>query len=496
MATISEAFATGVKTLSGTTADAITLTNRDSHKVLITNVSGATALHAIIRDLTSAVGSAGTLTMDTEPVGDAAAQGTLTIAEAGSGGVQAVGTMTIAEPVSDGDTYTLDAKVYTLETSLTNVDGNVAIGGSEAQTKLNLIAAIDLSGTAGVDYATAMTAHTTITAAAFSGDTAAFTAVLPGTAGNALVSTETFTHGSNVFDATTLGTTTAGVEEDTFTIDSKVYRLQTTLTNVNGNIALGGSEAQTKLNIVAAVNYLQTTGATTGKPGTDFAAAMTAHPTVSISDFTGDDAILTADSTGVAGDALVSTETFAGATNVFDATTLGAVTAGTDADTLTLDTRVYTFTSALTPTDAKDTVLIGANLAAAKVNLVAAINLTGTAGTEYSEAHSTAHATVSVAAFAGDDMVATAKITGTSGNSIATTETFLAGSNVFDAATLGTTTAGVERVATTATAAADRHVIPAGLTLEVPSKQYGVREDGLVMSLVGNGNTYVVQLVD
>ncbi len=40
-----------------------------------------------------------------------------------------------------------------------------------------------------------------------------FTAVNQGTAGNSIDTTETFTPGSNVFDAATLGTTTAGVDE-------------------------------------------------------------------------------------------------------------------------------------------------------------------------------------------------------------------------------------------------------------------------------------------
>jgi hypothetical protein len=128
--------------------------------------------------------------------------------------VAAQGTLTIAEPVTDGDTYTIDAKTYTLQTSLTDVDGNVAIGGSEAQTKLNIVAAMDLSGVAGTDYATSMTAHPTVDMAAFSGDDAVLTAKTAGVAGNSIVTTETFTHASNIFDAATLGTTTAGTAGD------------------------------------------------------------------------------------------------------------------------------------------------------------------------------------------------------------------------------------------------------------------------------------------
>ena len=618
MASISEVFSTGQITLSGTTADSVVLSAKGTHKVLITNVTGATTLHVNVSDITDAVKSQGKLTMDTKPVGLVAAQGkltidtqvsggvkaagTLSIDEPVSGGVKAAGTLTIKEPVTDGDTYTLDSKVYTLETSLSDVDGNVAIGGSEAQTKLNIVKAIDLSGTAGVDYATSMTAHPTVTMAAFSNDDAVVTAKAVGTAGNSIVSTETFTHVNNVFDASTLGTTTTGVEADTYTLDSKVYKLQAVLTNVDGNVAIGGSEAQTKLNIVAAINLSGTAGTDyatlmtahtsvtmaafsgddavvtasavgtagnsitstetfadganifdastlgtttsgvqpdtftigartytlqdtltnvdgnikigsneantklniiaainhpigTRQSGTDYAAAMTENTEVSIAAFSGDDAIITADAAGVASDALTSTETFAAGGSVFDASTLGATRAGTTADTLTIGANVYTFTTSLDSSDAANTVFIGADLAAAKVNLVAAIaGAAGAADTKFSQA-TKVHPTVTVATFSGNDMTITAITAGVAGDLIVSTETFSASGNVFDAATLGTTTAGVARVAVTATAAADHLLVPTGLTLDLMSNAYDVDTDGLIASVVGNGNVYIVQLL-
>lgn len=127
--------------------------------------------------------------------------------------VKAQGLLTIAEQVTDGDSYTIDSKVYVLEDSLTDVDGNVYSGGSEAQAKLNIIKALDLSGLAGTDYALSMTAHPTVDGAAFDGDDAVLTAKTAGAAGNSIVITETgqgFTHEDNVFDAGTLGTETAG----------------------------------------------------------------------------------------------------------------------------------------------------------------------------------------------------------------------------------------------------------------------------------------------
>ncbi len=127
-------------------------------------------------------------------------------------GVKAQGTLTMDTIPTDTNTVTIDAKVYTFQTALTDVDGNIAIGGTLAQAKLNLVAALDLSGVAGTDYATSMTAHPTVDIAAFIVNDAILTAKLPGPAGSAIATTETFTPVGNVFDAATLGTTTLGVE--------------------------------------------------------------------------------------------------------------------------------------------------------------------------------------------------------------------------------------------------------------------------------------------
>ncbi len=134
------------------------------------------------------------------------------VASTYSGGVAAQGTLTMDTIPTDADTLTLDAKTYTFQTTLTDVDGNIAIGGSLAQAKLNLIAAVHLSGNAGTDYADSMTVHPTVRAGTFIVDAAIFTAKTVGIAGNSIVTTETFTPVTNVFDAATLGTTTAGVD--------------------------------------------------------------------------------------------------------------------------------------------------------------------------------------------------------------------------------------------------------------------------------------------
>ena len=120
----------------------------------------------------------------------------------------------------------------------------------------------------------------------------------------------------------------------------------------------------------------------------------------------------------------------------------------TEDDTMTIGTRVYTFRDTFTGGD--DEIFIGANVAATQANTVAAINGTGTDGVEYKN---TAPSTdVTMGAFAANDAVLTAIVPGAAGDAIATTETFTPVTDVFDAATLGTTRAGADVSGLTATA--------------------------------------------
>lgn len=99
----------------------------------------------------------------------------------------------------------------------------------------------------------------------------------------------------------------------------------------------------------------------------------------------------------------------------------------TAGDTMTIGSKVFTFVPAGTA-NANGEISVGADLAAAKLNIVAAIN--------GSDSVNTAHTQVSAAAFSGNNCTITALVGGTAANSIATTETFTAGTNVFAGATL------------------------------------------------------------
>jgi hypothetical protein len=123
--------------------------------------------------------------------------------------------------------------------------------------------------------------------------------------------------------------------------------------------------------------------------------------------------------------------------------TLTMDTNPTAADTMVLNGTTFTFVAALTGVE--NEILIGANVAATKVSVQNAVGATpsGAAGDHSVTAATRTAIAMTGADFSGDDMVFTAATKGIEGNSLATTETFSAGTNVFDAATLGTTTAGV-----------------------------------------------------
>ncbi len=115
---------------------------------------------------------------------------------------KAFGLLTLTGQPLDTETVVIDTKTYTFQTVLTNFDGNVFIGATASDSIDNLVAAIILGAGAGTKYATAMTVHPTVVAAADAGDTMLATAKTGGTGGNSIATTETLTNGS--WGATTL----------------------------------------------------------------------------------------------------------------------------------------------------------------------------------------------------------------------------------------------------------------------------------------------------
>ncbi len=113
--------------------------------------------------------------------------------------------------------------------------------------------------------------------------------------------------------------------------------------------------------------------------------------------------------------------------------TLTFVADPTDGDDVTIASTVYRFKTTMAL--AFDVQLDGSDATVSMANLIAAINLTGTEGTEYF-AGTTQHPTAYATDEAGDTMAAIARTAGTAGNSIATTENFTDGGNVWGAGTM------------------------------------------------------------
>lgn len=107
--------------------------------------------------------------------------------------VRASGTLTASGVFSDGQTVVVGGKTYTVQATLTDVDGNVQMGaaGAAAATLQNLYYAINLTGTAGTHYAASMTKNAQVEATAVTATTLVVKAGAAGTVGNLIASTET-----------------------------------------------------------------------------------------------------------------------------------------------------------------------------------------------------------------------------------------------------------------------------------------------------------------
>jgi hypothetical protein len=128
--------------------------------------------------------------------------------------VAAEGTLTMAVDPTDTNTITIGSITYTVLDSFVDTVDNVFTGADLAAAKVNLVAAVTATGgTPGTTHFTSQVANPDVDIATFISDDAVLTALVAGFAGNALATTETFTSGSNVFDALTLGDTTLGADE-------------------------------------------------------------------------------------------------------------------------------------------------------------------------------------------------------------------------------------------------------------------------------------------
>jgi hypothetical protein len=135
-----------------------------------------------------------------------------------SGIAQASRVLTFTDQPADTETVTIGSTVYTFQTTLTNVAGNVKIGATLADSIINLKNAINRNGlgTPGTDFATATVAHPLVTVTAFNGTTMTATAIVAGTSGNSIATTETVVNASWASATLTGGTGVSLLDYDLF----------------------------------------------------------------------------------------------------------------------------------------------------------------------------------------------------------------------------------------------------------------------------------------
>jgi len=112
---------------------------------------------------------------------------------------KATGALTMATQPIAGDTITIGANTYIfVPVGTANSVGEVSKGADVAGAQGHLVAAIN--GTDGVNIP-----HPHVTASAFTANVCTITALIGGTDGNTIATTETLTAAGNVFAAATLG---------------------------------------------------------------------------------------------------------------------------------------------------------------------------------------------------------------------------------------------------------------------------------------------------
>ncbi len=413
---------------------------------IITNATSSGTL--VVSDaLEASTVAVGTITQSVGAGGKAVHGGsTLTSTGNSAAATHASGTLTVTGAVNFKDAVKASAILTSDQTNPTAAD-TVTVGSIVytfvSATTAPLINQVQLGSTCTItmqNLFNAITNHPTVDAVLTSAFVITVTAKTGGTAGNSIAATETSTHldwdGANT-------TLTGGLEAETVTINTTVYTFKTRPEQAY-DVLIGSTSAVSLANLKSAIN------ATAADRGVKWGYGTVAHPTFVAYTSDATTCVIKARLPGSAYDAYATTETCAdaawgGATAVDGVTTANS--------TVTIGSITYTQVDVLSETYGASAVayqvLRGASEATFLDNLKAAINATGTAGTEYSTgtvAHTYIIATTNtdttqiIKARTVGDATFTATI-----NALATTETM-----ANTAWTGAAITNGVTAVATTA----------------------------------------------
>jgi hypothetical protein len=134
----------------------------------------------------------------TDDVQEVSEEGNIPV-DISSNAVKAFVTLSVEVQPTSGDKMTIGLKEYTfVPVGTDTADGEISIGTDLVTAQANIIAAIN-----GTDEFNEP--HPLVTIGEFTSDDAAVTAIIGGTVGNSITSTETFTNEDNHFSAASLG---------------------------------------------------------------------------------------------------------------------------------------------------------------------------------------------------------------------------------------------------------------------------------------------------
>lgn len=341
---------------------------------------------------------------------------------------RATGTLTSDNTnVSNGDTVTIGTTVYTFKTALTPTEGEVLIGTSADASLLNLTRAINHTGEPDVDYSCAAANEDVIAANSITSHAFAVTAIVPGTVGNAIATTETSSHLS--WGAATLASGSDSVSI-TGALSDATYTQPAQRLTINeyptGNASWSRNIRTTSDGTMIMRNGAEpviVTLASLGLMALALEPSLTWDPRIDDSDQPAD-ASCVHSSTAASFSVVASSELTKSYRWEYLAPAAGTITSDNtnvaNNDTVVIGSKTYTFKTTLTPTEGE--VLIGADADASLLNLIRAINHSGTPDTDYKCA--AANTQVSAAtAVTSHAFAVTALTAGSAGNAIATTET-------------------------------------------------------------------------
>jgi flagellin len=339
-----------------------------------------------------------------------------------------------ADAGTQGSTVTIGGTTYQFVNALDNVvtgtanansgiANQVLVGSSTAASLANLAEAVNLTqggdqGTGG-QYGALTAQNANVSAGTPANGALTFTALAAGTTLNGVTPTVSSA------GVGTFSTFAGGGNPSTVTLGTTTYTFVSAVSGTTyDQVLIGTSQLATLANLANAINHANTDTAGSGASGTGYYSAA-ANTLASAGTATASGLVLTAASTGVAGNNTVLTNT-AGATGAFGGGAAqinagGNVVAG---DAVDVGGQTYNFVTALSTTPTANQVVVGTSEAATFANLANAVNGAPTgAGTTYSS-NTVANASVTAATTATPlSVVFTATQGGTAGNALVATAT-------------------------------------------------------------------------